>query len=403
MKNLSIAFLITIISLIQLHSQNYDFGKVSKSELEEKYYPTDSSANAAILYCSENVGFNFNETNGFRQVKDVTVRIKIYNKEGIDWANKKVYLYKSSSGSNEKIKNLKGYTYNLKNGKVDKTKLKSDGIFLEQATDIFDVSSFTMPNVNTGSVIEYQYRVSSPFLQIDDINLQYSIPVKKLEVNIATPQFYKYKRLLNPRASFTPNVVESKKVRRASYSSRGEGLVVGTGTGSGVIGSGTTRVNNQFEYNDNTISLSETNIPSLKAESFGGNINNYKAKLSLELEARLAREGYVEKSYTTSWEGVSKSIYESESFGGQLKKAPFFKDDVSQIIEGTENDFLIAQKIELFVKSKVKWNRNYGVYAQKGIRAAYRDGEGNAADINLLVVAILKSLGVNANPVLISN
>ena len=50
----------------------------------------------------------------------------------------------------------------------------------------------------------------------------------------------------------------------------------------------------------------------------------------------------------------------------------------------------------------MKWNGNYGKYAQNGIRSAYKDGEGNDADINLLVISMLRSQGVNANPVLIS-
>lgn len=396
MKNL--LFIITVVlCLNQTNSQNYNFGKVSKLELEEKFYPMDSSANAAILYKSENISFNYNQADGFRQVKEVKMRIKIYNKEGFGWANKRVSLYKSSSGSNEKMKGIKGYTYNLENGKIDKSKLKGDGIFSEKANDLFDVSSFTLPNVKEGSVIEYEYTVSSPFLQIDDINLQYSIPVKKIDISVSTPQFYKYNRRLNPRAFFVPTLSESRKDRKASYAQRGSSV-----SGTHRIGAGSSLKESQFDYFDNVLLLSESNIPSLDAESFGGNINNYKAKLSLELEARLAKEGYVEKSYAVSWDGVSKSIYESENFGGQLNKSPFFNDDLNNVLEGVDDNLQKVLLVENFVKSRVKWNGNYGIYAQKGIRAAYRDGEGNDADINLLVVAILKSLGLDANPVLIS-
>ena len=397
MKNLILIIVISVITTLNIQAQDYDFGKISKSELEEKFYPTDSSANAAILYRSENISFVYSQSSGFRQIKDVAMKVKIYNNEGLDWATKKVALYKSSSGNIEKIKGIKGYTYNLKNGKIEKSKLKNSGIFMEKATDLFDVSSFTLPNVTEGSIIEYTYSVSSPFLQIDDIYLQYNVPVKKIDVSVATPQFYKYNKRLNPRAFFSPNIAESKKNRRTSISQRGESSV-----GNSKIGSGTSLVNSSFDYTDNTLTISEVNIPSLTAESFGGNINNYRAKLSMELEARLAREGYVEKSYAVTWDGVSKSIYESESFGGQLRKSPFYSDDLMPLLQGVDNDFQKAFIIESLVKSKVKWNRNYGIYAQKGIRAAYKEGEGNVADINLLVVAMLKSQGINANPVLIS-
>ncbi len=399
MKHLLI-IIISILSLNFVNSQNYDFGKVSKSELQEKFHPTDSSANAAILYRSETLDFNFNGTTGFSQIKEVTTRIKIYNKEGLDWANKKVFLYKSRKGNYEKIKGIKGYTYNLKAGKIDKTKLKNDGVFSEQATDIYKISSFTLPNVTSGSVIEYTYTVSSPFLQVDDIDLQFSIPVKKLEVSIATPQFYQYNKRSNPKAFFVPTYTESKTYK--SYSESTNGQLMPSQRSEDLNGMRSSRGSKAFEYFNNVISLSEENIPSLNAESFGGNINNYKAKLSLELVARLAKEGYVEKSYAVTWDGVSKSIYESESFGGQLNKSNFFKDDLSNVLKGVEDDFQKAFLIESFVKSKVKWSGNYGIYAQKGIRAAYKEGEGSVADINLLLVAMLRSQGLDANPVLIS-
>lgn len=389
--------IISILSLTVLNSQDYDFGEVSKLELQERFYPTDSSANAAILYRSETLNFNYNEANGFSQQKEVITRIKIYNKEGLDWANKKVLLYKGRNGNDEKMKGIKGYTYNLKDGKIDKSKLKNEGVFSEQATDVYEISSFTLPNVTEGSVIEYRYTVSSPFLQIDDIDLQFSIPVKKLNISVSTPQFYKYNKRLNPKAFYRPNYEERKEYKEVMLSQRGASI-----SGNGAIGSGSSRVNRAFNYFNNVLSLSEQNIPSLSAESFGGNINNYKAKLSLELEARLAQEGYVEQSYAVTWNGVSKSIYDSDSFGGQLNKSNFFKDDLSTILQGTEDDFYKAFLIESFVKSKVKWNGNYGIYAQKGIRAAYKEGEGSVADINLLAVAMLRSQGLNANPVLVS-
>jgi len=397
MKKLLILIIITHFTLLSAQSQNFEFGKVSKTTLQEKYHPIDSSASAAIIYKSENIYFNYSQANGFRQIKEVVMKIKIYNKEGLNWANKKIPLYKSASGNNEKIKGIKGYTYNLENGKIEKSKLKNSGIFSEKATDIYDISSFTLPNVKEGSVIEYEYTISSPFLEIDEIDLQYSIPVNRIEVTVATPQFYKYKTRLNPRAFFRPSFTESKKNRQVSLATRGESTTKNTR-----VGSGSSLYTNQFDYFDNVISLTETNVPSLRAESFGGSINNYKAKLSLELEASLAKEGYVEKSYAVTWEGVSKSIYENESFGGQLNKSPFYKEELSAYLQNAQDDLHKAVMVENFVKSKVKWNGNYGIYAQKGIRGAYKDGEGNVADINLMVVAMLKSIGVEANPVLIS-
>lgn len=393
MKNLLFTCLL-VLGIVQINGQNYDFGKVSKTELEEKYHPTDSSASAAILYRNESISFTFSQNTGFTQQKEIIMRIKIYNKDGFDWATKKVYLYNGENGNNEKIKGLKGYTYNLEGGKLEKDKLKGDGIFEEEASDIYKVTSFTLPNVKEGSVIEYKYTVSSPFVVIDDINLQYNIPIKKLEVTVSTPQFYRYKKRLNSKAFYIPQYSQTKKDKSIIVSRKV--------ANNDVVGSGSSVSKSETRYYDNVVMLSEENIPALKAESFAGNINNYKAKLSMELEARVNLDDIVEKSYASSWDRVSKSIYDSKSFGGQLVNFNFYKNDLNALIEGVEDDFHKAFLVENLVKSKVKWNGNYGKYAQKGIRSAYKDGEGNVADINLLVTSMLQSVGVNANPVLIS-
>ncbi|WP_299106725.1 hypothetical protein [uncultured Winogradskyella sp.] len=396
-------FLIIILSIITLNSincQDYKFGEISKLELQEKYYPMDSAANAAILYRNENISFEFSQNNGFTQLKEIIMKIKIYNKEGLDWANEKIILYQGRSGNNISIKGIKGYTYNLEEGKIKKDKLKNEGIFTEKATNLYSISSFTLPNVKAGSIVEYRYVIRSPFIQIDDVELQFSIPVKKLDVNIFTPQFYNYKKLLNPKAFYTPSYIEKKIYKTISMTQR----VSNNSPKSGVnqLGNGSTISKNKITYFDNKIVLSEENIPSLRAESFAGSINNYKAKLSLELEAKLSIEGYLEKSYATSWEKVAKTIYESPDFGGQLGDFSIYKDDLEAILAGVTDDFEKAFLVENFVKSRVKWNGSYGKYAQKGIRLAYKEHDGNVADINLMVVSMLRSQGVNANPVILS-
>ena len=99
-------------------AQDYRFGKVSKEEVQQKVHPTDSSANAAILYREMITEFDYNQTEGFYITTEVFERVKIYNKEGFDWATKKVNLYQGSGGAKEEISNLKGYTYYLEDGKV---------------------------------------------------------------------------------------------------------------------------------------------------------------------------------------------------------------------------------------------------------------------------------------------
>jgi len=369
-------YLLLTITLVlgcsTINSQNYDFGKVSKTELEEKYHPKDSSASAAILYRNESISFFFISGKGFVQQREIHERVKVYNKDGFDWATKKEYLYQGT-GNKEVLNGIKAFSYNLVDGKVVKDKLKKDGEFEEKYNEFTKIKSFTLPNVKEGTVIEYKYKISSPRISIDDIVFQYSVPVNKIDVKIATPEYYIYNKQPNLRASYMPKISETSVNR-----------------------------SNPFDYMVNIININEENIPALKKEAYSGNINNYRSKMSLELTAVLNGNKLLEKSYSSTWEEVSKTIYKSSNFGGQLDKFNFYKEDLKTLLAGVENDFEKAALVERLVKSKVKWNGRYGKYAQKGIRSAYKEGEGNVGDINLMLISMLRSQGVNANPVLVS-
>lgn len=387
---------ICCIGISMAFSQDYKFGKVSKQELQEKFHPKDSSANAAVLYKSENISFLFTQSNGFMQEREVHERIKIYNKEGYDWATRKIFLYQGSSGAKkEKLSNVKGYTYNVVGNKIEKTKLKKDGIFENKLNDFTKVNIITMPNIKDGCVIEFIYKEVSPFLEIDDIVFQYNIPVNKLDLRVSTPQYYSYNMTLNPKAFYSPKINRKVETRTAGYTSS-------NGSSINKVSASKNYSNNKFEYKENIILINDTNIPSLKAESFSGSMNNYRAKMSLELSAILDNYGSVEKSFTSSWEKVSKTIYKRPSFGGQINKTNFFKNNIASLTKDIDNAFQKAVILTNHIRSKIKWNGYYGVSGYKGTKNAYKIGEGNVADINLLLIAMLKSEGVNVNPVLIS-
>ncbi|MEH6535385.1 MAG: DUF3857 domain-containing protein [Psychroserpens sp.] len=394
MKHL-LALFIFVAFALSSHAQDFKFGKVSKEELSQKQHALDSSAGAAVLFKDENIFFYYTDKSGFEQHREVHKRIKIYNKEGYDWATEKIFLYEAGAGSREKVSSLKGYTYNLKGEKITKEKLKKDGIFEEEVNDFIEIKTITMPNIQDGCVIELKYEIVSPFLGIDDIYFQYEIPMDRFDLRVATPEYYRYNRQINPKAFYYPKLVESTGSGTANYTNKKDYNDNNTASSS-TVSSGS------FSYKEQIIKAEEFNVPALKGEAFAGNMDNYRAKMSMELSAILNRYGAVEKSYSSSWEKVSKSIYDDSDFGNQLNRSNFFKDDVAAITASVSDDFQKAFLLQSYVKSKVKWNGLYGFRAQKGTRKAYMEGEGNVADINLLLIAMLRSQGVNANPVLVS-
>ena len=387
--------LVACLCLNMSFSQDFKYGKVSAEELEEQTHHFDASASAAVLYKNENITFIYTNSDGFMQQREVHERIKIYNKEGFDWATKKIYLYEGGAGSKEKVKNLKGVTYNLENGKITKDKLSKEGIFEEDYNEYTEINTFTMPNIKEGSVIEYSYMIFSPFISIDDIIFQYDIPINKLDFSVATPEYYRYNTQFNLKSYYIPKLYESTTTKSAYVEGNKEY------NGSRLRGNQSSN-SGTMEYKENILKVHDENIAALKAEAYSGNINQFRAKMSMEFTARVNSYGAIQEAYSTSWEKVAESIYDSPRFGDQLKRTGFFEDDIVPLLEGVTNDFQKALILQTYVKSKVRWNGNLGFSAQKGIREAYKTGEGNIGDINLLLTAMLKSQGVNAFPVLVS-
>ncbi|MDC9723196.1 MAG: DUF3858 domain-containing protein [Urechidicola sp.] len=106
--------------------------------------------------------------------------------------------------------------------------------------------------------------------------------------------------------------------------------------------------------------------------------------------------------FSQTWEDVAKTIYDNPNFGAELTKTGHLKDDITVLKANlTTQNAKIYGALD-YVKSKIKWNDYYGKYAEKGLRKAYKEGSGNIGDINLTLVAVLRELGLNANPLVSS-
>ena len=156
----------------------FKFGEPTMEELKMTTYDKDSSAAAVVLLNLRDVGFRL-DGGEITEVTTNRFRIKILKDAGKDYANVDHVLYNSQGAKgHEKIFGIRAVAVNLENGKVIKTKMKSDMIFTEKLDEYHDRVKFTIPQAKVGSVIEYEYNVSSDlYYQMDDWNAQQPIPV----------------------------------------------------------------------------------------------------------------------------------------------------------------------------------------------------------------------------------
>ncbi|HLW32870.1 MAG TPA: DUF3857 domain-containing protein [Aequorivita sp.] len=373
-------------------AQTYKFGRVSKEELLQKEHPSDPNADAAVVYRETKTEFQYTQDAGWYMVTDYLERIKIYNKEGFDWANITIDLYRGEG--EDKLLGLRGSTYYMEDGKVKEVKLKNDGIMKEETTKFLSQTKLIMPDLREGCVIEYKYTINSPFIfNIDEFRFQETIPVDRVEVQFKTPEYFVYK---NHQRGWVPYKVNSRtRERTLSFRQTTRDLSALSGTG---IPETSTR---EVKFKEHTYTVELENVPALKEESFVGNLNNYTTALQFEM-SYIDVPGTPIKSYATTWEDVSKSIYRADVFGGELNRKNYFESDLDKLLSGVTKPEEKVMLIFSHVLTKMNWNGYVGFYTNEGVRAAYKKGSGNIGDINLMLVAMLRHANLNANPVLVS-
>ena len=394
-KNLTILFFL-ILLCYQGNAQEFKLGKVSIAELEQKTHPKDSSAVAAILFKKGQTSFVYDQTEGFKVVTEVAMRIKIYKKDGYDWANQSVRFLSGSANIKEKVVFSDAVTYNLVAGKIGKVKLSSEGEFDEKVNKYWSKKKITLPNVKEGCVLEFKYTIKTNNIgMMREFDFQTNIPVDYAEYKTYVPEYFVYNSKM--KGFITPKITVEKSSKSFTINSKERSESAGFSGGAVK----TTYSNDKIDYQETKTTYLVTNAPAMKEEAFVNNIDNYTVSLVQELSMTQYPNEPL-KPYATDWNSVVKTIYEYDDFGPELNKTGYFEDDLKAVVAGLTTQEEIISAILNYVKSTVQWNEQYGYSCDGGVKKAYKDKIGNVAEINLMLTAILRTAGLKANPVLVS-
>jgi transglutaminase-like putative cysteine protease len=392
MKQLFTSILLLVAFFVS--SQKNELGNVTIDELKEKVCPADTSAVAAVLFNIGKTSFEYNHDRGFEIVTVITTKIKVYKKEGYNYANHALDYFVGGGNGTEKVDISKAVTYNLVNNKIEKSKLTNDGEFTEKVNKDWLRKKITMPNVKVGSVIEYKTEIRSPFIwDFPDWEFQKDIPVNYSEYTTYIPEYFIYNT--HYKGFIIPLATPDEKSRKIEYTYKTE-MMPGMNAGSG-----SERVNSSLDFKESIVKYSLSNVPALKKELYVNNLDNYRATILHELAGtRYPNSPY--KNFTTDWASVTKKVYESESFGNELKKTGYFEKDIDVLLKDVTSQDEKIGTIFNYIKSRMNWNEDYGIYTDVGTKKAYQEKKGNVAEINLMLTAMLRYAGFDANPVLIS-
>jgi len=382
-----------LLSLNTFSQDKIKFGKVDPKDFSKTGFEQDTGAHAVIISDVGEATFESDRTNGIVLQFKRHTRIKIVDKNGYDAATIKIPYYKGESDE-IRLKDIKATTYNLEGTQVVDTKMDSKSIF----TDKIDkkglvVQKFTLPAVKEGSIIEYTYTIVSPYIihlrSWQFQSTEYPTLYSKYEATV--PEFYEYIFL---RSGYVP-VKENKSSGHQSFTiAYDETTSYGSKTGRteySTINSNTTNYKWEAE-----------NIPALREEDFTTSIWNHVSMISFQLSA-LRYPNQPVKPILGTWEKLAEELNKNESFGESLSKNnPYLSDKVDELTKGIKDDTAKARRIYNYVRSNFTCTSHDDMYMSKSMKTVFSSHNGNDADINLLLVAMLRKAGLTAHPVILS-
>lgn len=347
------------------------FGRVSVEELQQTQNEEYPEAPAEIISKVANYDVHFNRVSErFEVNKSVEVRIKIYDKDKTPnrYLNVAIPSYILGVGEKDRISGVRATTYNLENGKVQSTSVKRSDIFTEKINEYVEVQKLAFPNVSNGSIIEYKYNINTRrFFDLDTWYIQAEIPVKYNKFYVEYPEFFNYRK--DTRGEFTQNIRSNHK-------------------------------NTNYRFRNMVDEVVYENVPPLLEEPFVQNTDNLRTSIRYELQ-EYNDPGYGYQNYSLTWTQIVKDLFDSSSYGGELKGNNFLDNDVSDFLNMEDNVSKI-QNIFDFVQNNYTWNGRLGLYPENGTRKTYQEKSGNGTDLNFILISMLEKAGFNAYPIVLS-
>ncbi|MFZ4456706.1 MAG: hypothetical protein ACOYOT_10835 [Bacteroidales bacterium] len=334
-----LSFFILVLSL-EAQKAPMKYGKVDKADLEMTAYPLDSTASAVIL-C--NYGY-FDALNA--QFVHL-IRIKVLKEEGKSWGS---YIAPAAKDAS-----VKGQTVTLENGVAVVSKLKKESTFVEKITKGAYRVRVAMPNVKVGSVIDLEiyYRGLPRYWRFQE-----SIPVRWSELIIEPNQYYSFKKNYK---GYIP-LSESDDMRWVTK-----------------------------------------DVPAFKSEPYIDNADNYITQFDIEISMLHIPSISLYEEYATTWDAVISTLDKDNDFGGHLQSINFFLGDLVKKIKSTKSTPEERMEMAYNELKMIKWDKGESIWPSNSmLSTAFNKKTGNVADINLILVLLLRKLDIDADPVVLS-
>ncbi len=112
--------------------------------------------------------------------------------------------------------------------------------------------------------------------------------------------------------------------------------------------------------------------------------------------------------YMPTWTSSAQHLLQDENFGMPLNhENGWMSDELKNSIEGATSDLDKARRIFNYIRNNFKSINKEGyskndLYTQNSLKEVFKNKQGNVAEINLLLIAMLRKADIDADPAILS-
>ncbi len=356
-----------------------EFGRLSPEDRALTVAPGDSTTDAYVLYKSMHLDFEYNEQDGPSLTERYHRRVKLLKPSAFDEADVVLEYDRAYSSISE----IEAFIHLPGGGSLP---VPASAIVEEKQGDT-DVSlKFTFPRVEVGAVIEYRYLYRKKSILIPSAYFfQEDIPVRWAQFTAMIPPYYRYITLGATRMD-----VDETKLTNRAWGPRFNTAAYNSG---------------QQKIQHGDILWAMRDLAALREQPYSNNAVDYVPQVRLQLQEVEYPTGGV-RSIFGDWQETVEELQSRDDFGRYYRN----KSNYNQLWKSAEPVLAAAatdrEKMEAayaYVTRNFRWNGRYGMLASAPPDRIFADrGEGNSADLNMALLALLNEAGVPAHPLLVS-
>jgi len=342
MKRILFVFLTLAVGFtLFAQPKSFKFGKPSEDELTMKFYEPDSTVDAAVL-CdvgkADLTSFSFT----------ITKRFKIFSKEGLNYLIFDIPVETKSE--------FRGFVINMVDGEIVKEKISNEHVYITRSEGSSSIR-IAPPNAHEGSIIDMAFTYSGvPF----SWQFQNIIPVLYSELYIPQDPNFKFRF---QQVGFIPI--------------------------------------NTIDYGH----YLATDMPPFIPEKYINSEYNYRTGILIDLTTiHIANNsGMYYKQLAETWKDVNDYFEESDSYYLVLKNPHLYlNDEVNRIRAISSDPEERLMEAVRTIHQKIDWNEDADQYPDQNLKEVWDKGTGTSADMNFILMIMLRKLDIFVNPMLIS-